>query len=90
MKGCGNAGVGEWTGKHGESDTVRERSMNAQLGTTIRLAAFRWLTEVTASRGDVLPRTLLQQGFEFRNECVPPAASRASSSPDSWSCRYQK
>lgn len=31
----------------------------------IRLAAFRWLGEATAVHGDVLPRTLLEQGFEF-------------------------
>jgi hypothetical protein len=31
----------------------------------IRLEAFRWLTEATDVHGDVLPRALLQMGFEF-------------------------
>lgn len=48
--------------------------MNGHLDTAIRLAAFRWLTDVTASHGDVLPRALLQQGFEFQNERVPLVA----------------
>ena len=45
--------------------------MNAILDTAIRLAAFRWLSEATAIHGDVLPRTLLQQGFEFQGERIP-------------------
>ena len=45
--------------------------MNANLDTAIRLAAFRWLGEATAIHGDVLPRTLLQQGFEFQGERIP-------------------
>lgn len=38
---------------------------------TIRLAAFSWLTEKTAALGDVLPRTLLQEGFIFEGTRIP-------------------
>jgi hypothetical protein len=31
----------------------------------VRLAAFNWLSELVNSYGDVLPRKLLEQGFEF-------------------------
>jgi putative restriction endonuclease len=37
----------------------------------IRLAAFSWLTEKTAAFGDVLPRTMLQEGFIFEGTRVP-------------------
>jgi len=37
----------------------------------IRLAAFKWLSEQVAAHGDVLPRTLLQEGFEFEGERIP-------------------
>ena len=37
----------------------------------IRSEAFRWLTETTGIYGDVLPRTLLQQGFNFQGERIP-------------------
>jgi putative restriction endonuclease len=40
----------------------------------IRLAAFSWLTEKTAMLGDVLPRTLLQEGFIFEGTRVPLVA----------------
>lgn len=36
----------------------------------VRLAAFRWLEEQVAVHGDVLPRTLLQHGFEIDGERV--------------------
>lgn len=45
--------------------------MNNDLDTAIRLAAFRWLGEAVAVHGDVLPRTLLQRGFEFQDERIP-------------------
>ena len=32
----------------------------------VRLAAFNWLSEQVNSHGDVLPRKLLEQGFEFQ------------------------
>jgi putative restriction endonuclease len=31
----------------------------------IRLAAFKWLEDQVRTRGDVLPRKLLEQGFYF-------------------------
>lgn len=37
----------------------------------IRLAAFQWLKEQVDIRGDVLPRTLLQEGFHFQDLRIP-------------------
>ena len=37
----------------------------------IRIAAFNWLAKQVAIHGDVLPRGLLGQGFEFKGERVP-------------------
>lgn len=37
----------------------------------IRIAAFNWLSEQTQKFGDVLPRTLLQKGFKFRDRKIP-------------------
>ena len=37
----------------------------------IRIAAFDWLTGQIDIHGDVLPRTLLQEGFEFQGQRVP-------------------
>lgn len=37
----------------------------------IRLAAFAWLSEKTGVLGDVLPRSLLQEGFEFQGNQIP-------------------
>lgn len=37
----------------------------------IRLAAFKWLSDMVAIHGDVLPRSLLQEGFEFEGTRVP-------------------
>lgn len=36
----------------------------------VRLAAFNWLTEQVEIHGDVLPRTLLKNGFSFRNDHI--------------------
>lgn len=36
----------------------------------IRLAAFQWLKEQTTIYGDVLPRSILEKGFEFNGERV--------------------
>jgi putative restriction endonuclease len=36
----------------------------------VRLAAFNWLSEQVNSHGDVLPRKLLEQGFEFQDQRV--------------------
>lgn len=40
----------------------------------VRLAAFSWLSEQVNSRGDVLPRKLLEQGFEFQGQRIPLVA----------------
>lgn len=40
----------------------------------IRIATFNWLSEQTEIFGDVLSRSLLQQGFEFGNQRVPLVA----------------
>ena len=37
----------------------------------VREAAFRWLAEQVLVHGDVLPRTILAQGFTFANQRVP-------------------
>jgi putative restriction endonuclease len=37
----------------------------------VRLAAFAWLSEQVNSHGDVLPRKLLEQGFEFQGQRIP-------------------
>jgi putative restriction endonuclease len=40
----------------------------------VRLAAFAWLAEQVNSQGDVLPRQLLEQGFEFQGRRIPLVA----------------
>ncbi|MFO7663262.1 MAG: HNH endonuclease [Chloroflexota bacterium] len=37
----------------------------------IRMAAFGWLTQQTEYHGDVLPRELLRQGFQFQDSRIP-------------------
>jgi putative restriction endonuclease len=37
----------------------------------VRLAAFKWLEEQVRIHGDVLPRSILSEGFEFENQRVP-------------------
>jgi len=41
------------------------------LDAEVRLAAFEWLTQRINSFGDVLPRSNLAQGFEFKGKRVP-------------------
>ena len=53
--------------------------MNADL--QIRLAAFEWLAEQVKNHGDVLPRALLQAGFEFSGERVPLVAPQGIFTP---------
>ncbi len=36
----------------------------------VRLAAFNWLNDQVDRHGDVLPRTLLEEGFTFQNERI--------------------
>jgi putative restriction endonuclease len=47
----------------------------------IRLAAFRWLTQAVEAHGDVIPRTTLQQGFEYEGERVPLVAPQGIFKP---------
>ena len=48
---------------------------------SIRLAAFKWLAEVTDAHGDVLPRSLLAEGFQFNGERVPLIAPQGIFKP---------
>jgi putative restriction endonuclease len=43
----------------------------SDLDRRVRLAAFNWLTDQVRIQGDVLPRSLLAEGFEFENQRVP-------------------
>lgn len=45
--------------------------MDNELDTVVRLAAFSFLEEQIHLAGDVLPRTVLQEGFVFRDRRVP-------------------
>ena len=48
----------------------------------IRLSAFNWLSEQVNSRGeDVLPRKLLEQGFEFQGQRIPLVAPQGIFKP---------
>jgi putative restriction endonuclease len=48
----------------------------------IRLAAFNWLSEQVNSHGDdVLPRKLLEQGFEFQGQRIPLVAPQGIFKP---------
>jgi putative restriction endonuclease len=47
----------------------------------VRLAAFNWLSEQVNSRGDVLPRKLLEQGFEFQDQRIPLVAPQGIFKP---------
>ena len=43
----------------------------SDLDRRVRLAAFHWLTDQVRIQGDVLPRSILAQGFVFENQRVP-------------------
>ena len=47
----------------------------------VRLAAFNWLSEQVNSHGDVLPRKLLEQGFEFQGKRIPLVAPQGIFKP---------
>jgi putative restriction endonuclease len=47
----------------------------------VRLAVFNWLTEQVNSHGDVLPRKLLEQGFEFQGQRIPLVAPQGIFKP---------
>jgi len=47
----------------------------------VRMAMFKWLREQVDLHGDVLPRQLLQQGFEFQGHRVPLVAPQGIFKP---------
>jgi putative restriction endonuclease len=47
----------------------------------VRLTAFNWLSEQVNSHGDVLPRKLLEQGFEFQGQRIPLVAPQGIFKP---------
>jgi HNH endonuclease len=47
----------------------------------VRIAAFNWLDEQVGIHGDVLPRSILAQGFEFEGQRVTLAASSPEGEP---------
>ena len=47
----------------------------------VRIAAFNWLDEQVSIHGDVLPRSILAQGFEFEGQRVPLVAPQGIFKP---------
>ena len=47
----------------------------------VRVAAFNWLSEQVNSHGDVLPRKLLEKGFEFQGQQIPLVAPQGIFKP---------
>lgn len=47
----------------------------------VRIAAFNWLSEQVNSQGDVLPRKLLESGFEFQGQRIPLVAPQGIFKP---------
>ncbi len=47
----------------------------------VRMAAFNWLSEQVNLQGDVLPRKLLEQGFEFQGQRIPLVAPQGIFKP---------
>ena len=47
----------------------------------VRLATFNWLSEQVNSHGDVLPRKLLEKGFEFQGQLIPLVAPQGIFKP---------
>lgn len=45
--------------------------MQTETDFNIRMAAFLWLSDMTTRYGDVLPRLLLQQGFDYHGHRIP-------------------
>ena len=56
-------------------------SRNDPRDLAIRFAAFKWLSEQVNIHGDVLPRPLLQKGFEFEGNRVPLVAPQGIFKP---------
>ncbi len=47
----------------------------------VRMAAFNWLSEQVNLHGDVLPRKVLEQGFEFQGQRIPLIAPQGIFKP---------
>jgi putative restriction endonuclease len=47
----------------------------------VRMAAFSWLSQQVSAVGDVLPRALLQEGFEFQGQRIPLVAPQGIFKP---------
>ncbi len=47
----------------------------------VRIAAFNWLSEQVNSQGDVLPRKLLESGFDFQGQRIPLVAPQGIFKP---------
>jgi putative restriction endonuclease len=47
----------------------------------VRIAAFDWLSEQVDSMGDVLPRSLLERGFDFQGQRIPLIAPQGIFKP---------
>ena len=47
------------------------RSGSLSLDYQVRIAAFEWLSEQTSIHGEVIPRSLLEHGFDFQNQKIP-------------------
>ena len=51
----------------GVASTLLTNGM-ADIDQRVRIAALNWLDEQVGIHGDVLPRSILSQGFEFENQ----------------------
>lgn len=60
-----------WRAERDWSSLVTMSTDARQLDRIVRTRAFDWLEQQTRLHGDVLPRTLLLQGFEFQGRRVP-------------------
>jgi len=55
--------------------------MNSDLDFQVRMATFQWLEDQTKIHGDVLPRTLLSDGFLFQGTRIPLVAPQGIFKP---------
>ncbi|MFC1495332.1 HNH endonuclease [Thermodesulfobacteriota bacterium] len=60
---------------------MTQKNKITDLDYTIRLAAFKWLEEQVNNYGDVLPRSILVQGFRFEDQRVPLIAPQGIFKP---------
>ena len=48
-----------------------DKPLSTQVDAEVRIAAFDWLRRKVEALGDVLPRDILAQGFDFQGKRVP-------------------